>query len=165
MAESERTAACSECGRAILKATAKATGGICRPCLNRKQAKAAQEKWAPIARAMAAPMTASEFDSAMATDADDAIQFIYEKADFKRAERGVDTLSTGERTVLAVQGFFDQACNGGLEQFLDSEAGDFAQELPRALARVGLKKYVRHFFSDMSRRTRRRTRVRSGRGP
>ncbi len=57
----------------------------------------------------------------------------------KQREEG---LTIGERTVLAVESFFGETCNGGINQYLVNEGGAFAQELPEALTRCGLLKYA-----------------------
>lgn len=128
------------CGRPIFAATARATGGVCRPCLRPRAEPAAEdlhERDAP------AQLSAEQFETVAATaDVVAACHLVFEKAHTKWSRHGHEALNTGERTVIAVETFFGETCNGGLIQFLGNESGAFAQDLPEALMRVGLTEYV-----------------------
>ncbi len=90
-----------------------------------------------------APVTPEEFDRLTKTkDQEAACHFIFDKAHWKWTEHGDAVLTTGERTVLAVETFFGEGSNGGLVQFLENESGAYAQHLPEALERVGLTAYA-----------------------
>jgi len=118
-------------------------GGLCGPCRNEIQAKALQARWEPVRLQGLAPVTPAEFEKVRtAADVEAACHFIFDKAHWKWTEHGDAALTTGERTVIAVETFFGETCNGGLLQFLLNESGAFARDLPGSLMRVGLTGYV-----------------------
>jgi len=134
---------CRTCGRAILETTARLKGGLCGPCRNKLQAEEAKAKWEPMRRQGLAPVTPDELEKVQsAADIEAACHFIFDKAHWKWTEHGEPALTTGERTVIAVETFFGETCNGGLLQFLLNESGAFARDLPASLMRVGLTAYV-----------------------
>jgi hypothetical protein len=75
-------------------------------------------------------------------DLEAVCHFIFGRAHTKWSDHGSAALSVGERTVIAVETFVGETCNGGLIQYLGNESGAFAKDLPEALMRVGLVEFV-----------------------
>lgn len=145
---SETTTTCRECGREVLERTAQKTGGLCRPCEKRPGQLLREAE-------VAAELRKSRQDAIKGLESDDlefirtspdleaVCSFLFDRIHSKWTFLGESYLSVGERTVLAVETFFGETCNGGINQYLVNEGGEFAQELPEALARCGLAEYAR----------------------
>ena len=80
--------------------------------------------------------------STASTDLEAVCHFIFGRAHTKWTDYGSAALTVGERTVIAVETFVGETCNGGLIQYLGNESGAFARDLPEALMRVGLVELV-----------------------
>src|SRR5262245_11019714 len=115
----EYTEACSICGRPILPITASKTGGICRGCQTAKSAAANRARWEEARRTGLIPLRRSEF-AALAIDLDQerTCHVVFDKAHWKWTVHGLEQLTIGERTVIAVETFFGECCNGGFLQYL-----------------------------------------------
>jgi Domain of unknown function (DUF4375) len=129
---------CVICGRPILQVTATATGGLCRGCERARAQQASSARWAEARHDGLAPLTARNF-SALASDPDleRACHVVFDKAHWKWTVMGREALSGGEITVIAVETFFGETCNGGLAQYLGNESGAFGNDVSEALLRVG----------------------------
>jgi hypothetical protein len=75
-------------------------------------------------------------------DTEAACHAVFDQAHDKWTEHGRASLTEGEITVLCVETFFGETCNGGLFQYLWNESGMLAQYASAALRRVGLEKYA-----------------------
>jgi len=74
-------------------------------------------------------------------DAEAVCDAVFGQAHDKWTEHGRALLTEGEITVLCVETFFGETCNGGLWQYLWNESGILAQYASAALRRVGLDKF------------------------
>src|SRR5262245_27439751 len=85
------------------------------------------------------------FDFAKLRDCEDmerVCHAVFNEAHDKWSEEGRESINTSQLTVLCVETFFGEVCNGGLPQFLSNESGRNASFAPNALRRVGLAAYA-----------------------
>jgi hypothetical protein len=84
------------------------------------KAKAAnQVKWEESRRIGIIPFNGSEFAAlSVESDREGACHAVFDKAHWKWTIHGIEQLTVGERTVIAVETFFGECCNGGLYQYL-----------------------------------------------
>jgi hypothetical protein len=71
-----------------------------------------------------------------------ACHAVFDEIHTKWTFEGRDALNEAQLTVLCVETFFGEVCNGGFEQYLFNEAGRNASLGPAALRRVGLPDYA-----------------------
>jgi hypothetical protein len=154
----QRSVACRVCRRIILPVTAKATGGLCRACdrdEGRKNAVAA----AVAAEVRASqPITRDDLASLrLSPRSESAFNALLEKLTWRWHTYGVGGLNVHQRTVLAVELFLAEVLNGGMSQFLDHDSGQFANDVPDSLTRLGLhdvatpvREFLAHFQQPLS---------------
>src|SRR5688572_29242303 len=120
---------CVSCGRPIPQVTATATGGFCRGCERTRAQEASLARWDEARRDGLAPLTARDFIAlGSEPDLERACHVVFDKAHWKWTVMGREALSLGEVTVIAVETFFGETCNGGLTQYLGNESGAFGNE-------------------------------------
>ena len=148
MSKEQTTTTCRQCGRDILERTAQKTGGLCRPCEKRPATLLREaEVAAQIQKARQDAINDLATDKLefirSSEDLEAVCSFLFDRVHSKWTFLGEGCLSVAERTLIAVETFFGETCNGGINQYLVNEGGAFAQELPEALARCGLIDYAR----------------------
>ena len=88
-------------------------------------------------------MTAAEFSEIKtATDKELACHRIFDEASDIWQLGDPDSLTEGQITVICVGTFFGEVCNGGIVQYLDNMAGEWAFRGVDSLRRVGLSSYA-----------------------
>jgi hypothetical protein len=88
-------------------------------------------------------MTVAEFSRIKAaTNKEAACHCIFDKASDIWQLEDPDTLTEGQITVICVETFFGEVCNGGIVQYLDNIAGEWAFRGVDSLQRVGLPAYA-----------------------
>ena len=84
-------------------------------------------------------------------DREAAVHTVTSDASRKWREHGKASLTEGQITVLCVEWFFGEVCNGGIDQYLFNQSGRMASEGPGALERVQLHEYANILRSALSR--------------
>ncbi len=88
-------------------------------------------------------MTASEFARVRnATNKEAACHWVCDRADDILNSSSPDSISKSLLSVVCVETFFGEVCNGGFVQWLDNNHGRIAHRCPAALRRVGLPQYA-----------------------
>jgi hypothetical protein len=67
---------------------------------------------------------------------------VFDEAHTKWTDEGRGAINEAQLTVLCVETFFGEVCNGGFAQYLFNESGRNAGFGPDALRRVGLPQYA-----------------------
>lgn len=80
-----------------------------------------------------------------------ACHAVFNEAHTKWSSEGGDTINESQRTVMCVETYFGEVCNGGLDQYLFNESGRIASYGPEALRRVGLPQYAAILEEALSR--------------
>jgi len=75
-------------------------------------------------------------------DKERACHAVFDEAHTKWTFEGRDAINESQLTVMCVETYFGEVCNGGLDQYLFNESGRNASFGPEALRRVGLPKYA-----------------------
>jgi hypothetical protein len=75
-------------------------------------------------------------------DKEAACHAVVDEAHTKWTFEGRDAINESQLTVICVETFFGEVCNGGLSQYLFNESGRIASFGPEALRRVGLPQYA-----------------------
>jgi hypothetical protein len=139
----QRTSTCRICARPLFDFVAKKTGGLCRGCAHKQATENVAAVREQEEREADRPLTHEDFEMVcQSTDLEAACHLVFGKAHSKWSKRGPSALTIGERTLLAVETFFGETCNGGVDQYLGNESGKLTEDLPEALLRVGLTSYV-----------------------
>jgi hypothetical protein len=76
------------------------------------------------------------------TDKEAACHAVFDEAHTKWTFEGRDAINESQFTVMCVETYFGEVCNGGLVQYLFNESGRSASFGPEALRRIGLPKYA-----------------------
>src|SRR5262245_33922783 len=88
-------------------------------------------------------MTTAEFSKIKAaSDKEAACHYIFNEASDIWPLGQPDTLTEGQITVICVETFFGEACNGGIVQYFDNIAGEWAFRGVDSLQRAGLPAYA-----------------------
>lgn len=88
-------------------------------------------------------MTATEFARLRSsTNKEAACHWVCDRADDILDSSNPDSISEQLLTVVCVETFFGEVCNGGFVQWLDNNHGRIAHCCPGALRRVGLPQYA-----------------------
>jgi hypothetical protein len=75
-------------------------------------------------------------------DKEAACHAVFDEAHSKWTVEGRGAINESQLTVMCVETFFGEVCNGGLDQYLFNESGRNASFGPAALRRVGLPNYA-----------------------
>lgn len=78
----------------------------------------------------------------VSADKEAACHAVFDEAHAKWMLEGREAINDSQLTVLCVETYFGEVCNGGLEQNLWNESGRIASLGPDALRRVGLPLYA-----------------------
>ena len=78
----------------------------------------------------------------ISTNKEAACHAVFDEAHIKWIFAGRNAINDSQLTVLCVETFFGEVCNGGLDQYLGNESGRNASFGSEALRRVGLPKYA-----------------------
>jgi hypothetical protein len=76
------------------------------------------------------------------TDQEAACRAVFEEAHTKWSFAGRDAINKSQLTVMCVETYFGEVCNGGLDQYLFNESGRNASFGPESLRRVSLPRYA-----------------------
>ncbi|HUG71451.1 MAG TPA: DUF4375 domain-containing protein [Pirellulaceae bacterium] len=71
-----------------------------------------------------------------------ACHAVFDEAHTKWTFEGRNAINESQLTVMCVETYFGEVCNGGIDQYLFNESGRNASFGPEALRRVGLSKYA-----------------------
>ena len=75
-------------------------------------------------------------------DKEAACHAVFDEAHTKWTFEGRNAINESQLTVMCVETYFGEVCNGGLDQYLFNESGRNASFGPEALRRVHLPKYA-----------------------
>lgn len=75
-------------------------------------------------------------------DRETAIRRVFDEAHEQWEDQGLDSLTEGQLTVLAVEWYFGEVLNGGFYQYFSNQSGGLALFTASALRRVGLTPYA-----------------------
>src|SRR5687768_678163 len=76
------------------------------------------------------------------TNKEEAIGVLFDEAQERWDESGLDSLTEGQITLLAVELFFGEVLNGGFYQYFSNQSGSLTVVAPNALRRVRLDPYA-----------------------
>lgn len=87
------------------------------------------------------------------TDQEAACRAVFEEAHTKWSFEGRAAINRSQLTVMCVETFFGEVCNGGLDQYLCNESGRNASFGPEALRSVSLPRYAKILEEALARCT------------
>lgn len=152
---------CTRCGSQILQATARKYNGLCARC-NRDEERAkfdaVVQGWIdnpetvpgthgiPEPEGFALGLAASQLRSRLYPNEDVEAESVYHKffdeAHNKWSHFGNAGLSEKEKFVLAIETFYGEVTNGGLQQYLSNESGAFAEWAVDGFEAIGILAYA-----------------------
>jgi hypothetical protein len=152
----ERTA-CVRCGNPILETTARKNTGLCAICkseADRVASDAVIQGWIkdpttlpgthgiPLPNDIGLSIAARQLKKRLYPDDDAKLDAechaAFNQAQDKWLSQGAAALSNRERYTLAVETFYGEVSNGGFEQYLTNESGEFAPWAEEAFAAIGI---------------------------
>ncbi len=145
----------------ILDVTAKVNDGLCGHCIRDKHKEdfdAVVKGWIdnpstlpgahgnPEPKDFALKLAASQIRSRLYPTEQDQIEYFCEDfceaAHAKWTNQGSSGLTAKEKHSLAVETFYGEVLNGGLQQYLGNESGTFAQWADEAFEAIGIPAYA-----------------------
>ena len=88
-------------------------------------------------------LTPYEFEKlCQSKDIESLILGLFEQAEARWIDDGIEALTTGQLTILCVEIVFFEVCNGGIWQFLNNPSGQLAVFTPPALRRIQMPDYA-----------------------
>ena len=164
---------CSRCDNQILEATARKNNGLCAICKGdkkRAEFEAVVQGWIdnpatlpgthgiPEPDDIALGLAARQLRSRLYPNDDDVAESVcrefFDEAYDKWSQLGGAGLTEKEKHLLAIETFYGEVTNGGLQQYLGNESGAFARWAVDAFEAIGIPAYanvVRNVKASFSR--------------
>lgn len=152
---------CLRCDLMILEVTARINNGLCGGCKNDKSRadfEAIIQGWLknpetlpgahgnPEPKDIALSVAAKQIKARLNPDDQDKMRTVcedfFDDAHDKWSRRGSSALSEKEKYALAVETFYGEITNGGLQQYFYNESGAFAEWAIPAFEAIGIPVYA-----------------------
>lgn len=145
---SEPKTKCTNCGREILVVTAQRNAGLCGPCKND-----VDHPRVPYVYQQPDPVSRGELDNMIISKpADFVIEALFDPACDKVNFRP-DEMTEGDEIVYTVWTFLGEVCNGGIQQYLGNQSGDWAHRCGPSLRKIGASHYAEIIEAALNRFT------------